>query len=67
MAALRYYWCGCRSFMHLRRSISSSTALAKANKPTLIEEDTVEVKTVDQTVCICYHVMNVLLTMYVPL
>lgn len=49
MAALRH-WYGCRSFIHLRRGISSGTILTKNNKPTLIEEDSVEVKTVDQTV-----------------
>lgn len=51
MAALRYRY-PCQSLIHLRRSIFSSTIL-KANKPTLIEEEGVEVKTVDQTVSIC--------------
>ena len=53
MAALRHRY-ACRSFIHLRRSIFSTTTLAKANKPTLIEES-VEVKTVDQTVSGCMY------------
>ena len=56
MAALRYRY-ACRSFIHLRRSIGTTTVAGKANKPTLIEEDSVEVKTVDQTVSIMGHVI----------
>lgn len=48
MAALTYR-CARQSLIHLRRGIFSSTLLANADKPTIIEEDSIEVKTVDQT------------------
>lgn len=64
-AALRYQH-GYRCLTYLRRSIFSNTILAKDNKPTLIDEDTVEVKTVDQTVSISksrdYIIINVLIS-----
>ena len=56
MAALSYRY-ACRSLIHLRRNIYSTAKLEKANKPTLVEEDSVEVKTVDQTVSIIGHVI----------
>ena len=60
MAALGYRY-GCRSLMHLRRSIFSTTSLGEANKPAITEEHSVEVKTVDQTVSILDHVIIVIL------
>ena len=57
MAALRYRYSS-QCLIHLRRSIfSSATMLAKPDKPTIIEEESVEVKTVDQTVSSLDHVI----------
>lgn len=57
MAALRYRYSS-QCLIHLRRSIFSSAAmLAKPDKPTIIEEESVEVKTVDQTVSSLDHVI----------